>query len=382
MHRSQGKSQRRRRTPAAHPPTAHPPISIPQNSGSVPGHHPKRHPVCKASQTSDPAKDSDAGQEGAYDENPERFIASALHRFGEPVMRSSSPWVSRPTRDGGYHGMDNYAEDAMDTQGRERASLIPLPSRGDAEVETRRTPPTPPWNRPPVFRAAVDENFHNSLIAPAGSVCRFGYPLQSKALSSTSTAIGGVPHTTEPVQGTAPRYLPVYNWAESDKAFMAAPDEDWESEVECDSGEHVETPEQRHWMGGEASETQSLGITIAMSPWGNPYPQTYRLQRRAPPQYSYLPANTSCHYPATTRLGYGDSPTDSPTSYRREETAYASTEADMSYPRATRGDTSYATYTNEAVSGGSEEETYGAVDGGYRWQAGGWAEKCPSRGDQ
>ncbi|KAF4570147.1 hypothetical protein EYR36_009953 [Pleurotus pulmonarius] len=369
MARSQGKSQRQRRTSATHPP-----IPIPQNSAGVPEEDPKRHPVRKASQTSDPAKDSDAGQEGAYDENPERFIASALHRFGEPAMRSS-PWVLHPSRDEDGDA-DNYAEDAMDTQGRGRASLVALPSREDSKVETRRTPPAPPWNRPPVFRAAVDENFHKSSIAPAGPVCRFGYPLQSKALSPTSTAIGGVPHTTKPAQGTAPRYLPVYNWAESDKAFMAAPDEDWESEVECDSGEHVVTPEQRHWMGGEASETQPLGITIAMSPRGNPYPQTYGLQHRAPPQYSYLPANTSCHS-ATTRLSYGDSTTNSPTSYRREETAYASTEAAMSYPRATRGDSSYGTHTNEAVSaaGGSEAETYGAVDGGYRWQAGDWAEK-------
>ncbi|KAF9493463.1 hypothetical protein BDN71DRAFT_1508568 [Pleurotus eryngii] len=231
-------------------------------------------------------------------------------------------------------------------------------------VATKGTPPTPPWNRLPVFRTAVDENFRNSMIAPAVEDT-FSYLHRYR----------GVPHATKPVQGTAPRYRPVYNWAQFDSAFMAAPDEDWESEDECDVGEHVGIPQQ-HWMGSEATGTQPLGVTIAMSPWGNPYPQTYRLQHGAPPLYSYPQANTSCHYPATTRLGYGDSPTDSPTLHRRKPTTYAATEAAMSYPRASRGATSYVTHTNEAVftAEGSEEETYGAVDRAYRWQAGGWAE--------
>lgn len=361
MPRSQGKSQRRRRTSATHPR-----IPIPQSSGGVPEHHPKRHPVRKASQTSNPTKYSDTRQEGVYDEeNPERIIASALHRFGEPAMGP----------------IQHDRGGAMDTQGCERASLIALPLR--SEVVTKGTPPAPPWNRPPVVRAAVDENFQNSMIAPAGPVCRFGYPLQSKTLSPTSTAVSGIPRTTKPVQGMAPRYRSVYNWAQYDSAFMAAPDEDWESEVECAVGEHVGIPQQ-HWMGSEATETQPSGITIAMWPWGNPYPQTYRLHHGVPPQYSYPQTNTSCHYPATTRVGYSDSPTDSPTLHRREPTTYATTEAAMSYPRASRGATSYMTHTNEAVSTaeGSEEETYEAVDGAYRWQAGGWAEESPSRGNQ
>ncbi|KAJ8694640.1 hypothetical protein PTI98_007298 [Pleurotus ostreatus] len=269
---------------------------------------------------------------------------------------------------------------AMDTQGCERASLIALPLR--SEVATKGTPPTPPWNRPPVVRSAVDEIFQNFMIAPVGPVCRLGYPLQWKTLSPTSTAIGGVPRTTKPVQ-VAPRYRSVYNWAQFDSAFMAAPEEDWESEDKCDISEHVGIPQQ-HWMGSEATEMQPSGIMIAMSPWGNPYPQTYRLHHGAPPQYSYPQANTSCHYPATRQLGYGDSPMDSPTFHRREPTTYATTEAAMSYPRARRGATSYVTHTNEAVSTaeGSEEGTYGAVGGAYRWQAGGWAEESPSQGDQ
>lgn len=378
MPQNQGKSQRRQRIS-----TTHHLIAVPQSSGAVPEHHLKRHPVRKASQTSNPTKDSDTRQEGVYDEeNPEAFIASALNRFGERAMRST-PWVSRPTRDEGVGDIDNYAEDVMHTHGDGRKIPVTLPLRGDSGVATRRTPPTPPWNRPPVVRAAIDKNFQNSLIAPAGPVCRFGYPLQSKALSSTSTAIGGAPRTTKPVQEMAPRYRPVYDWAQFDNAFMAAPAEDWESEDECDVGEHVEIPQQ-HWMGSEASEPQPLGVTIAMSPWGNPYPQTYRLHRRAPPQHSYPSANTSCRYPATTQLGYGDSRANYPTSHHHEQTHTTTTEAAMSHPQAGRGTTSYVTHTNEAISvvEVSEEETYGTVYGGYRWQAGGWAEESSSRGNQ